>query len=493
MQDTNDDEFFDEEENGPDEDSQSFEELLDSYGSGMKEDLHTGDKIHGEIISIGNDAIYVDTGTKIDGVIERSELLDENGELPYAMGDHIDLYVVSMNESEIRLSKALAGQESKHLLFDAHKNKIPVEGKVVATIKGGFHIDIMKNRAFCPLSQIDLSFVKDPEPFVGNSYNFLITQYEERGRNIVVSRKAFMNQDLKEARTQFLKDLEINKVFEGRVMKLMPYGAFIELFPGIEGMAHISELSWSRVDKTDDILQENQIINVKVIGLETKEGSDKPKIALSVKQVDGDPWDTIEEKIQKGDTVTGKVTRLTKFGAFVEIAPGIEGLVHLSEMSYIKRIVKPEEVVSSGEMVSVTIKDVQKADKKISLSIKDAAGDPWLGVAEKFKKGQVVTGTIEKKEQFGYFINLEPGITGLFPKSKISSSPDAADIEKKKPGDTITVMVEDLSVNDRKITLGPLKTTDGDEWRKFTKEESSEPMSALGQKLQQAMASKDKK
>ncbi len=491
MQDNNGDEFFDEEENGLDEDRQSFEELLNSYDSGMKEDLQTGDKIHGEIIAIGEDTVYVDTGTKIDGIVEKSELLDENGDLPYAMGDHIDLYIVSMKESEIRLSKALAGQESKHLLLDAYKNKIPVEGKVIAVIKGGFHVDVMKNRTFCPLSQIDIYFVKDPEPFVGNSYNFLITQYEERGRNIIVSRKAFMHEDLKEARTQFLKDLQVDKTFEGRVMKLMPYGAFVELFPGIEGMVHISELSWSRVEKPDDIIKEGQTINVKVIGLETKESSNKPKIALSVKQVDGDPWDTIEEKIKKGDVLTGKVTRLTKFGAFVEIAPGIEGLVHLSEMSYVKRIVKPEEVVSAGEIVSVSVKDIQNADRKISLSIKDAAGDPWLEVAEKYRKGQTITGTIEKKEQFGYFINLEPGITGLLPKSKISSSPEAQDIEKKKNGDTITVMVEAVSVTDRKITLGPLQSTDGDAWREFSKE-SSKPTSALGQKLQKALKSKDK-
>ncbi len=485
MPETNDDNFFEDED-------KSFEELLDSYSTGMNENIQVGDKIKGEIISIGIDSIYIDTGSKIDGVLDKIELLDENGDLPYSKGDSIDLYIVSLDESEIRLSKALTGQDSQHLLYDAFENKIPVEGKVAEVIKGGFHVDIMKNRAFCPISQMDIYFVKDPETFVGSTYKFFITRYEERGRNIIVSRKAFLNHDLKEARATFLNELEKEKILEARVTKLMPYGAFLELFPGIEGMAHISELSWSRVEKADDVLKEDENVRVKVIGIEQNDSGEVPKISLSLKQVDGDPWDGIEEKFQKGDTIRGKVIRLTSFGAFVEITPGVDGLVHISEMSYLKRILKPEDVVTSGELVSVMIKEIQKDNKKISLSIKDAEGDPWIGITEKYTKGQAVTGTIEKKEQFGYFINLEPGITGLFPKSKISKSYDAAGIEKMKPGDSIKIKVEEINPKERKITLGPFNATDGDDWRSFTKESPS-PMGALGEKLQKALNKKDKK
>ena len=182
-----DDDFTDNEE-------QSFEELFESYNKGMNEDIQVGDKIRGEIISIGSDSVYIDTGTKIDGVVDLQELVDEDGELSFKKGDAIELYVVSFSESEIRLSRALTGQDSRHLLYDAYKDNIPVEGKVKDTVKGGFHVDIMQKRAFCPISQMDQRFVKNPEDYLGDTFQFIITQYEEHGRNIVVSRRLFMEQ-----------------------------------------------------------------------------------------------------------------------------------------------------------------------------------------------------------------------------------------------------------------------------------------------------------
>ncbi|MFO7559959.1 MAG: S1 RNA-binding domain-containing protein, partial [Desulfobacterales bacterium] len=350
-------------DNGEEE---NFAELLESYNNNMNEEIRVGDKIRGEIIEIGMDSVFINTGTKIDGVVEKNELVDENGEFTYTKGDILDLYVVSSNESEIQLSKALSSTSGHHMLYDAFENKIPVEGKVSSTCKGGVSVEVMKKQAFCPLSQMDLKYVKDPEEYVGRTFQFLIKRIEEKGKNIIVSRRDFLELDQKEAREQFLKDLAVGKLYNGCVTKLMDFGAFIELFPGIEGMAHISELSWSRTNKPDEVLKENENVQVKVIGVEYPDSSKTPKIALSIKQAGEDPWESVPEKFKKGDIIKGTVTRCMDFGAFVEIAPGTEGLVHISEMSYTKRVLKSESVVKPGESVLVMIKEIDPQKKRIS-------------------------------------------------------------------------------------------------------------------------------
>lgn len=477
-------------DNGNIEDeNENFADMLEAYSQGMNEDIQVGDKINGTVISIGEDTIYIDTGTKLDGVVDKSELLDENGDLALKKGDRIDLYVVSLTESEIRLSKALAGFESAHLLYDAFKSGVPVEGKVTAVCKGGLNVEIMKKRAFCPISQIDVKFVEQPEDYVGQTYNFLIKQYEQNGRNIVVSRRTLLEKDLKKARDAYLKTVSVDNIVEGRVSKLMPFGAFVELFPGVEGMIHISELSWSRVSEPGEVVKEGDTVSVQIIGIDQHEKTGKPKIALSLKQATGDPWLTLDDRFKKGDKVTGKVTRCAGFGAFVEIAAGVEGLVHISEMSYLKRVHKAEDMVSPGDTVSVMIKDIDSANKRISLSMRDAEGDPWVDVLQKYKIGQTVKGTIDKKEQYGYFVTLEPGITGLYPKSKIDQAADPSAVDKLKVGETVTVIVEAIQPDDRRITLGSPKTGDADAWQAYSPE-SDKPMGDLAEKLKRAMRSK---
>jgi small subunit ribosomal protein S1 len=245
------------------------------------------------------------------------------------------------------------------------------------------------------------------------------------------------------------------------------------------------------VETPADVLKEDDQVSVKVIGVDTDASGGSPKIALSIKQLEGDPWDRVTERFHAGDKVKGTVTRCADFGAFVEIAPGTEGLVHISEMSYIKRILKPEDLVTPGDTVSVLVKAVDAENKRISLSMKDAEGDPWIEVPDKYPPGKAVSGTLEKKERFGYFITLAPGITGLMPISKISKSYDAGQIEKMKPGDAITVIVEEVNPRERKISLGPGDSADGEAWQEFTKPQSG-PMGALGEKLQQALQAKEK-
>ncbi len=469
---------------------ENFAEMLEAYSAGMKEDLRIGDKIHGKIISISDSTVFVDTGTKTDGAVEIEELRDDDGKLPFQVGDMLDLYVVAMDESEVKLSKAIAGVGGLAMLKDAYSGAIPVEGRVVQTIKGGFQIEVLKRRAFCPISQIDTQYVEKPEDYVGQTFQFKITKLAENGRNIVLSRRDLLEAEQKKAQEEFLKTLEVGQDYDGRVTRIMPYGAFVELTPGLEGMVHISELSWSRLENTEDAVKPGQVLRVRVLGVEP--GKRGKKISLSVKQVEGDPWDRLGEEIRPGNKITGKVTRCMDFGAFVEIQPGVEGLVHISEMSYSRRVNKAQDVVSPGQNVSVVIKEVDMVKRRIGLSIRDAEGDPWLEVNQKYKKGQPVTGTVEKQEGFGIFINLEPGITGLLPKSVISRSPSASQIEKLKPGDTISVMVDNINATDRKISLAPADSGDDNEWKKFQNDDADTGnMGTLGEQLARALNKKE--
>jgi len=476
------------------EESEDFESLFESYMTDMRPDIRVGEKISGEIIVIGQDSVFLNTGSKIDGVVDKSELIDENGEFPYKVGDQLELYVVAAGDGELQLSKAIGSTGSSELLYDALQNKIPVEGKVIETCKGGFKVQVMGKTAFCPISQIDNAYVEKPETYVGVTLEFLIERIEEKGRNVVVNRRKYLERLLAEERKKFLQQVSPGDTVNGKVSKLMPYGAFVELNPGVEGMVHISELSWSRVAEPAEAVSVGDPLPVKILSInEADPKSGGLKISLSAKQVSSDPWETAAERFHAGDKVEGRVTRCADFGAFVEVEPGIEGLVHISEMSHVKRVVKAEDEVSPGDKVAVTIKSVDPAQKRMSLSMKDAEGDPWLNIENRLSVGQTVSGRIEKKADFGYFINLAPGITGLLPKSKIDRAPDPQAIEKLKTDDPIPVKIEAIDSRDKKITLAAADAVDPADIKKYASDDSdrqSTGMGSLGDKLQEALKSK---
>jgi len=474
-----------------DEPEENFAEMFEAYSAGMKEDLRIGDKIRGRIISITSSAVFVDTGTKTDGVVESEELKDDDGNLPYEVGDELELFVVGADESEIRLSRAIAGVGGLAMLKDAYSGKIPVEGRVVQTIKGGFQVEVLKRRAFCPISQIDTAYVENGETYVGQTYQFMIKKLAENGRNIVLSRRDLLEAEQKKAHDSFLKELDQDQVHEGRVTRLMPYGAFVELIPGLEGMVHISELGWSRLEKPEEAVKPGQVIRVKVLRVES--GPKGPKISLSVKQVEGDPWDRLPEEIRPGAKVNGKVTRCADFGAFVEILPGIEGLVHISELSYTQRVHRVGDIVKPGQQVSVVIKEIDTDKRRIGLSLRDAEGDPWLEVESRLRPGQVVEGTVQKQEKFGIFVQLMPGVVGLLPKSAIARSAENAQFDKLKPGDTISLAIESINMDDRRISLKPKDSQDtvSDDWKAFQKQSDNTSMGSLGEQLAKALNKKE--
>lgn len=477
------------EDNHEDKEEESFAAMLESYSSGIETEINIGDKISGRVISIGQDSIFVDTGTKIDGIVDKAELIDAEQNLDLSEGDTLELYVVALSDDEIRLSKAVSGIGGYQMLKEAYEKAVPVEGKIEETCKGGYRVEVLQRRAFCPISQVDLKYVEDASEYIGKTLNFIITTFEDKGKNIVLSRRALLEQELEKSRKAFYETLSVDSLLDGQVTRIMPYGLFVRLSDGVEGMVHVSELGWSKAANPEDVATVGDTVRVKVIGIEPDKKPGLLKISLSIKQLSEDPWDSADQHFHEGDKILGKVTRCAKFGAFVEVAPGIEGLVHVSEMSYTQRVLKPEDVVSVGETVSVMVKEVDMQKRRLSLSIKDAAGDPWIGISDKYNIGQSLKGVLQKKEKFGFFISLEPGITGLMPKSNIGRSGRSSELEKLKAGDPVAVAIEAINPAERKMTLKPANTKDEQNWQKFAGDTASS-MGSLGEKLQQAMSRK---
>jgi small subunit ribosomal protein S1 len=470
--------------------SEDFAELFASYESQRKTALKAGDKVSGTVISIGQKSVFVDCGASVDGIVDREELLNDAGEVGVAEGDQLELYVVGLTDDSIRLSKALSGIGGLNMLQEAYDNRVPVEGKVREQVKGGFHVEILKRRAFCPVSQIDAKYVASPEDYVGQILQFRIIKLTEGGRNVVVSRRALLEEEQQQASATFFDSIKEGDVVEGVVTRLAAFGVFVELVPGVEGLVHVSEISWARVQNPEDVLTVGDRVRAKFLGVSPGKKPGETRISLSMKQAQDDPWKTVGERFKDGDKVTGKVVKLMDFGAFVEIAPGIEGLVHVSEMSYAQRVHKPGDMVQVGDMIAAVVKQVDVDKQRISLSMRDAEGDPWLNVAEKYPVGSTVQGTVEKRQQFGLFVALEPGVTGLLPQSVMAKAEGEVKYDKLGVGDAVTVSIESVNLRERKISLGTGKKEDVSDWKGYKPQSAGTGMGSLGDALAQAMRKK---
>jgi small subunit ribosomal protein S1 len=325
-----------------------------------------GDQITGKVISIGKDAVFVDVGGKAEGVLERAQVSDPEGKLLVKLGDTIEARVVADAGGALTLRVKLGGRgpEARAELQQAHELGIPVEGLVTEVVKGGVAVDVAGVRAFCPASQIDVRFIDDLATYVGQKLMFRITRYEPR--NLVLSRRALLEEDNAKRAVETRKKIEPGAVLRGKVVGFKPFGAFIDL-GGIEGMLHVSELGHARVDKPEDMLSLGQEVDVAVLKIEP--GDKGERISLSLKALASDPWRDTAATLVEGARVKGKITRLQPFGAFVEIAPAVEGLVHISELGAGRRINHPKEVVSVGQDIEAVVLSIDLERHRIGLSM----------------------------------------------------------------------------------------------------------------------------
>lgn len=357
-------------------DDEDFASMFAAFESttGAKERRRprVGDLVSGTIISIGKDAVFVDLGGKAEGALERAQVEDREGKLMVAVGETIEARVAQDAGGVLSLRiKVTRGPEAKAELVSAQELGLPVEGLVTEQVKGGLSVDVAGVRGFCPASQIDNRFVEDLSGFVGQRLTFRITRYEPGGRgNLVLSRRVLLDEEKEKLAAKTREHLKVGAVMRGKVVSFRPFGAFVDL-GGIEGMLHVSELGFSRVERPEDVLAVGQEVTVSVLKIEP--GDKGQRIALSLKALASDPWATAGQTLVDGARVKGKITRMQQFGVFVEVAPGIEGLVHISELGAGRRINHPREVVSEGQEVEVQVIGLDPERRRVSLSIAAAA------------------------------------------------------------------------------------------------------------------------
>ncbi|MBI3300772.1 MAG: S1 RNA-binding domain-containing protein [Deltaproteobacteria bacterium] len=392
--------------------------------------LQEGQVVKGRVIHIGADSIFMDVQGTGEALIARAELEDEQGALQVGVGDEIEATVVA-TDGEVRLSrKLLKGVQAREQIEMAAANGLPVEGKVTAVVKGGYEVMVAGLRAFCPFSQIDVRRVESADVYLNQVLEFRITRYSENGRNLVLSRRQLLEDQAAKAAEETRRKIVPDAILQGTVMSLADFGAFIDL-GGVQGLVHISEISHSRVAKPADRLRVGESVTVKVLKVDEKTG----KVALSLKALEGDPWAAVAGQLRERQIVSGRIVRPMDFGVFVELLPGVDGLLHISEIPRSQQGRVKEAAASQAE-ITVMILGIDHDKRRISLALApegmapgEQAGDSTLAV------GSVVTGTVESVEPFGVFVRLGPGQTGLIPNAEMGT-PRGTDHRKEfAPGD----------------------------------------------------------
>ena len=410
--------------------------------------IRPGQVIFARIVSISGDSVFLDVGAKAEGVIPKAELAGEDGSFDLKEGDKVEARVRKFESGVVMLTKVLPHQSlrNREELLEAHRTGIPVEGRVTDKNKGGFDVQVAGMRAFCPASQIDLR-PGPAENYIGRKYPFQIVEFKQDGRNIVVSRRTLLIEENKRKAEALLKDLEVGSIVYGKVTSLKDYGAFVDI-GGLEGLVHMSELSHGHIGKPKDFLQIGQDVQAKVLKIEDGK-KDTKKISLSMKALEQDPWEAAHEQIRSGQKVTGKVARIQTFGAFVEILPGVDGLIHVSNMTSGRRIKDPREIVKEGDEVEATVISVDFSKRRIGLSLVKTPQE----LANELRKSDVHEGTVDKIEGFGLFVRLPTGARGLVPAAETGTS-RGADLKKEfTVGDKVKVLVQDTDRRSGKIRL----------------------------------------
>lgn len=438
----------------------NFTEISEETGEPMTYDwpddrfkeLTQGQIIEAKVILVRDDAAFVDIGGKSDLTIPVEELAVNPASSAKEMvkpGDIITVMVMRTgDEDKVRLSKRLVDQEQVWLDFEASfKEGAPVIGKVTGAVKGGVNIMVGGIKAFMPASQATLYPSKDLTDLVGQEFPVKILEFDRAKHRVLVSRRELLAAEKKRVSTEFFGSIKEGDRRNGTVTRLTDFGAFVDLGSGIEGLIHVSELSWQRVKSAKEILNEGDQVEVLI----TKIDPAVQKISLSLKQIQPHPWTEGISKFKEGAVFPGTVVRLESFGVFVRLAPGIEGLIHISELSW-ERVKSAKEILSEGDQVEVLITKIDPAAQKISLSLKQIKPHPWEGVSE-FKEGEVYPGTVARLESFGAFVRLAPGIDGLVHVSQIADKRIANPGEVLKVGDEVKARILSVDKVNRKISL----------------------------------------
>ena len=421
-------------------------------------DVKENEVIEGTVVSFTDREVLVDIGFKSEGIVPRTEFLNEVPEI----GQKIDVYLVRLEDKRgnIILSKEKADFEKRwREIKTAFDEDQIISGTIIRRIKGGMIVDLGIVQAFLPGSQIDIKPITNFDELVGSESEFKIVKFNEMRQNVVLSRKAILNNTLMEQRQQVLSELDVGMVLEGVVKNITDFGAFIDL-GGIDGLLHITDITWGRINHPGDKLSIGETVSVKVIDFDVE----KVRVSLGMKQLTVEPWEDINVKYPVNQVVKGKIVNMMNYGAFVELEEGVEGLIHVSEMSWIRHIKHPSDIFNMGDVVEAKILNIDKDDKKISLGIKQLQDNPWDEIESKYTLGEIYKGMVKNLTQFGAFVELEEGIEGLVhinDMSWIQVIKHPKQLVKK--GDKIDVKVLEISKDERKLSLG-IKQLEEDPW-----------------------------
>src|SRR5262245_6281915 len=433
-------------------------ELFGQYEESMRS-IGEGEIVRGTVLAIDEKEVLVDVGFKSEGVISLSEFSDPG---VLKVGDTIDVFLEKMENQDglVVLSKQRADfVRVWDRVKEAHDSAQVVDGKLVRKIKGGVVVDLYGVEAFLPGSQIALRQVQNVDALLGQTVSVRIIKLNKRRRNIVVSRRAVLEEERDRLKSAILKNLAKDQVREGQVKNITDFGAFVDL-GGIDGLLHITDMSWGRVGHPSELVKIGDRLKVKVLNFDPE----KERISLGLKQLDAYPWEGVEEKCKVGDRIKGRVVSITDYGAFVELEKGVEGLVHVSEMSWTRHVRHPSKVVNLGDTIEAVVLKVDKANEKISLGLKQVEPDPWLTLDQKYPPGMRVKGKVRNLTNFGAFVELEEEIDGLVHVSDMSWTKRVAHTsEVLKKGDSVEVMILAIDKEHRRISLG-LKQVTEDPW-----------------------------
>ncbi len=462
--------------------NESTEDFAAMFEASVKtKRLREGQTVEGRIVSIGPEVAFVDVGGKGEATIEVSELKDDEGDIDVAVGDRIQAMVVS-TAGGLQLSRKLArGAATDRQLEDAFRTGLPVEGKVERSVKGGYEVRIGRQRGFCPFSQID-TLRTDPSTHDGKVYAFRIIEYKDGGKDLVVSRRALLEEEQRASAAEVRKSIVAGAVITGRVASVREFGAFVDLGGGVQGLLHVSEMSWARVSDPSQLVKPGDEVTVKVLAVDDA----KQKISLGLKQLAADPWSTVAQTYTVGQVRTGRVTRVADFGAFVELEPGIEALAHASTFPPTGRSEGWARQVAPGMMGAFEILSIEPEKKRIGVALLPEGSARAGGAAPpraEIVAGARVTGKVERHEKFGVFVFLAPGRTGLIPMSETGVAKEA-DVARAFPiGADIEVVVLEADPSSRRIRLSAKAINDAREAaevREYTERESVAPAESFG-------------